>query len=142
MVAVIILERREMLQPFMQVCINKAYKPPCRVVVEWSDEIFTEARLRDEMLKFATQMGSASPQSVLERAGLDPEQEAARKIAAVDHPQMQKVNLPILDVSHGTTPAIHGVLDPKAEAEADRKVKAKKVSDKKTGKPKGTKDKS
>jgi hypothetical protein len=34
------------------------------------------------------------------------------------------------------------VLDPKAEAEADRKVKAKKVSDKKTGKPKGTKDKS
>ena len=135
---------RSMMKPFLEVCINKAYEPPCKICVEWADDIFTESRLRNEMFKWVDQNGGSSPQTRARKAGLDYDLESAQKLAAVQDPDSQAKHLPLYDTSHGTTPAIHGVVDPIKQAEDALKVKAQKKvgSTKKTGKPAGTKDKS
>ncbi len=135
------LSERQKVKPFIEMVINKAHKPPVPITIEWDESIFTPAQLRSEMLKMGALSGSVSPQTVMEHAGLDPQKEEARKLEAVDNPRSQEVHMPIYDPQHANTPAKHGVLDPKEELKMkNERAKAKLM--KKTGKPKGTKDKS
>ena len=138
-------QEREIIQPFLQTCINKGYKPPVEIVVEWGgDANFMSEIIRKEMLAFATQQGSVSPQTVLIKAGLDPEKEGRQKLAAVNDKDAQKKHLPLYDAQHAATPAFHGVVDPHKELEMKQAKAANKQAKKKktNGKPRGTKDRS
>lgn len=106
-------DRHEHMDPFFTYILEKAYKPPVKVKLYWSDDVFSTTQLLQELRKFMTLQGVVSPQTMQEWGGLIPELEAVRKLKAVKDKDAQEKFMPIYDSAHGTSPALDGATPPK-----------------------------
>ncbi len=112
------LSERRLMGPFLSMVFNKAFHAPVTVKVEWGETIFSEDRLRAEMLKFGALQGWVSPQTGTREIGLNSQREQKLKMVAASDENVQEKFMPIYDPSHGSSPAIDGPADPNAKAKA------------------------
>ncbi len=109
---------RATMGPFLNMMLKKAFNPPVPCEVAWSETVFTEDRLRAELIKFGALQGWVSPQTGTTEIGLNTEVEQRNKVEAADDKDAQKKWMPIFDPAHNASPALDGPLDPNAKAKA------------------------
>ena len=130
---------RGLVGPFIADVINKAFEPPVKIKLEWSDGIFLVDQLRNELMKFAYQQGAVSQTTLDAQIGLSREDEANLKLAEASDKDAAKKGHPLYDASHATSPALDGAAKPKDPNAGGAKGQDPGSTN---GKPPGGKDKS
>jgi hypothetical protein len=138
--ALAVFDRQELMKPYFEYVLRKAYKPPVPIEVSWKEDIFNPDQLTHELRKFTAQQGLISPQTMSKWTGVNHDDEAEAKVKALKDDNAQERLLPIFDPSHGSSPAIDGPADPNKPTGTAGGGSPKKPPGK-NGKPKGGKDK-
>lgn len=125
---------RERMRLFLGPVLHKAFKLPVeQVEIVWGSGIFSDSRIRAEMMKFGAQVGWTSVRSGREECGLDDADERAQKRKEADDPDARKTSGPMFDTSHGIFPGLGDRIDAEAKAAAKGKEAGAKV-----GRPPGS----
>jgi hypothetical protein len=98
---------RELVGEHLELVINQVFDPPAEVKCAWSNRLFSEARLRADLVKFGLAGGPVSQATLQEELGVDPDEERARKAAEKELPEGE--TMPIYDPNHGPPKAPKGV---------------------------------
>lgn len=96
------IAERDLVRPYLEQVINKAFKPPVNVEVKWSNRCFQNEQIAGDLLKFGQQIGMLGSRSIIEGIGYDPDEEMEQKKKDLALEKETKGILkPIYDAAHG-----------------------------------------